>query len=674
MNKLLSLFLLLIIITTATSAITTINAPAIDANGNGIVTTISATATPGTGKIRTDIASSLIAQDTEESIRHATIATTKLLKLNPANYDINIDINANAELIDGPSGGLALSLIIYHELNKSTTNPLRQDLTVTGTINSNGEVGPVGGVEEKIQAAAKNKLKLVLIAKGQSTIDAIDYIVYANELSNNTLQVIEVKNLSEAITYTFSQQGQNFPNAPKTAITQLNLTQLQTSAKTQFFKPLAQNELNNAKQNLNLVKNKYQNDPKATRINANIRAVNASIKTAQDALDKGYYYSAANTAFLLNINLQTMLLADISQVQFNALLNETQTAIDNFQTPLATTENFEEIAAAQLRYTWAKDKLATVTQEIQENPAQPAAYIEDVITARTWVNAATKMITATQNNNMEINEYNIRPLALTLLKQATEINSTSDEFLDHIRTAKLAIAQSNYISATYDLQYALAFQKADDAIDKNNTREAQNLKIENKYQNNNSIWAELYYANALYNYQVAQQRQEDYSANALRLLYLAQNFEQNHEQILIENQNPRIAPNMTNTDTQTKQNETPQLNATITVTPKTNTGGAQAIGLALIVIAIALLAALVINAKNNPQPQDVRTRIEKLDDALINGKISEETHKRLTEKYAPTQQQTQNKNSLTRLKKTTRTPIKIRGKPNKPLKTKNASK
>ena len=666
-------FSLLVILTTIllvsiTNATTTINAPAVDANGNGVVTTISATATAGTGKVRTDISNALVAQDTELSIRHAMTATTTLLKLNPDNYDVNIDIIANAEQIDGPSGGMALALVIYSELAKQNLpNPLRTDMIVTGTINDKGEIGPVGGVEEKLQAAAKNKLKLVLIAKGQSTIDAFDYVIYANEISNGQMQVIEVKNLTEAVTYAFTPNALTFPNAPQTAIKTLQLKTIDTTQKTTFLKQIAQDDLKRAVDNLAKVQQKLQNDTKQNqRLKANIRAINTSITTATKAIDQGYYYSAANTAFLININLETILLQDTSPTQFNALLKETQQTINEFQTTKPNTNNFETVSAAQMRYTWAKNKLQIVKQAIQQEPnAAPNEYLEEIIIAKNWINAANKMAQSTQAKQTgdELNENNIRPYALTLLKQAIETNTTNEEFQDHIDTAKIAIAQNNYIAATYDLQYVMAFNKADNEIEQNQTQAAKNanIPIQNKYVNSNSIWAELYYTNALYNAQLSAQNQDDYSPNALRLIYLAQNFEQNKNQILLEAQNPRPTPIFTIPETNTTQNQTTdaiqirvpnnskEITASIQVTPKQELNAAQQFGLALIAIALILLTALIIKAKTTPQDTD--SKIRKLDDALIEGRISEKTYKQLMQKYAPAKKTKDDKNTKKTKKK-----------------------
>jgi Lon-like protease len=64
------------------------------------------------------------------------------------------EITVNTDEIGGPSAGLMFSLEIYNQLTK-------EDLTKgyriagTGTIDSEGKVGPIGGIEQKIVAADK---------------------------------------------------------------------------------------------------------------------------------------------------------------------------------------------------------------------------------------------------------------------------------------------------------------------------------------------------------------------------------------------------------------------------------------------------------------------------------------------------------------------------------------
>ena len=65
-----------------------------------------------------------------------------------------------AEGKEGPSAGLAIALAMY---SAATGRPIRRGLAVTGELSVHGHVGAIGGVLEKLHAAARHGRSLVLI-------------------------------------------------------------------------------------------------------------------------------------------------------------------------------------------------------------------------------------------------------------------------------------------------------------------------------------------------------------------------------------------------------------------------------------------------------------------------------------------------------------------------------
>ena len=101
--------------------------------------------------------------DTQISTRFAKEIACKHFNLNCNVYDFIYTIEAKSNIIGGPSAGAAiaaLTTIALLDLNYD------DDTTITGTINSGGIIGPVGGVKEKLEAASKAGIKKVLISKG----------------------------------------------------------------------------------------------------------------------------------------------------------------------------------------------------------------------------------------------------------------------------------------------------------------------------------------------------------------------------------------------------------------------------------------------------------------------------------------------------------------------------
>lgn len=66
--------------------------------------------------------------------------------------------------IDGPSAGALMTTAVLAGLLGDT---VKKDATMTGTINPDGTIGPVGGIVAKLDAAKKAKKKLMLVPSGQ---------------------------------------------------------------------------------------------------------------------------------------------------------------------------------------------------------------------------------------------------------------------------------------------------------------------------------------------------------------------------------------------------------------------------------------------------------------------------------------------------------------------------
>ena len=98
------------------------------------------------------------------------------------------DIEFVMKRVGGPSAGLAFSLALIAKLSNIELISGRS-IAVTGTVNENGRVGSVGGMDQKLHAALDAGATIAVIPKANC-----GDITFAE----NGLQLMAVNNLSEA--------------------------------------------------------------------------------------------------------------------------------------------------------------------------------------------------------------------------------------------------------------------------------------------------------------------------------------------------------------------------------------------------------------------------------------------------------------------------------------------
>lgn len=111
------------------------------------------------------------------------------------NHELHIHIPEGAIPKDGPSAGIAMALVIISLL---TDTPVRHTVAVTGEITLRGDVYAVGGLNEKLLAAQRNKIPDVLIP--EDNIPDLDEIPAKVK---EGLNIIGVRNIDDAVKQVF---------------------------------------------------------------------------------------------------------------------------------------------------------------------------------------------------------------------------------------------------------------------------------------------------------------------------------------------------------------------------------------------------------------------------------------------------------------------------------------
>ncbi|ADE16160.1 ATP-dependent protease La [Nitrosococcus halophilus Nc 4] len=129
----------------------------------GDLLTIESAVMPGKGKATY---TGQLGDVMQESIQAATTVVrhrAERLGVDPdfyQNYDIHIHVPEGAIPKDGPSAGSGMCTALVSAL---TNIPVRANVAMTGEITLRGEVLPIGGVKEKLLAALRGGIEIVLI-------------------------------------------------------------------------------------------------------------------------------------------------------------------------------------------------------------------------------------------------------------------------------------------------------------------------------------------------------------------------------------------------------------------------------------------------------------------------------------------------------------------------------
>ncbi len=139
-----------------------VNGLAVTGSDAGSVLPIMAEVTPAQGASGSVIATGMLKEIAQESIKNVSALLKKFTGKDVKNIDIHIQFIGTYMGVEGDSASISVATAVISAIDGI---PVRQDVAMTGSLSVRGDVLPVGGVTYKIEAAAKAGIRTVLIPR-----------------------------------------------------------------------------------------------------------------------------------------------------------------------------------------------------------------------------------------------------------------------------------------------------------------------------------------------------------------------------------------------------------------------------------------------------------------------------------------------------------------------------
>jgi ATP-dependent Lon protease len=186
----------------------------------GELLTIEAVVLPGKGKT---ITTGKLGEVMQESIQAAlSVVRSRSIALGISQdfyqkNDIHIHLPEGATPKDGPSAGIGICIAMVSAL---TNIPARAAVAMTGEITLRGEVLPIGGLKEKLLAAHRGGIKMVLIPE-----DNVKDLAEIPENIKNRLDIHPVKWIDQVLDFALERKPNAIPIAASAPATNPEVTE-----------------------------------------------------------------------------------------------------------------------------------------------------------------------------------------------------------------------------------------------------------------------------------------------------------------------------------------------------------------------------------------------------------------------------------------------------------------
>ncbi|OIO21796.1 hypothetical protein AUJ17_01285 [Candidatus Micrarchaeota archaeon CG1_02_47_40] len=487
-RKVIPLFFALLLLLNAVhaqcpDALARVFVPAVFGEGKGDVVTVEAHTSAGDGRVYTQIRPKI---GISTQISQEIAAVLGLEYANASGCDVTFSIyGGGGGEVSGPSGGAAMAVLAAAAAGNRT---VRNDLALTGTIEPDGSIGAVGGMVEKLHAVEEKNLTYFVVPV-QSFFEKL---LFFGE--NASVRLLEARNLGEAYEFALSE-GEIVVNE-----SQIDLVRapenLSRGEYAEELKGIASEMLVEFGEKIK--ENKVQGNGQIEEYFSQRQ------KNAKTLFEHGYYYSAANEAFLGKVDLELLL-----DVQGGRDLNETvREAEECLKQDSGEETVFEESwemgVGAELRRSWSEKNVKEVKNSSYEVIEEKYYLLREALYAKSWCMIAGKMKGEAGVEGKKVNESGFALMARGKIDETEKILTEgveNEEAAWRLENAQELYEKGEYLASIFDSAYAYSSAKAGkEGFEKG--REEIEVEVKSLLsQKYSGVWSEAYAAHGRYLYE-----------------------------------------------------------------------------------------------------------------------------------------------------------------------------
>ena len=375
---------------------------------------------PGSGRVFLDTFP-FTKFDTQMSTRFAKEVACKFVDADCSVYDFFYTIRADTAIVGGPSAGAAVAVLTSAMVDDQEID---DSIGITGTINSGGIIGPVGGVKEKVEYAAKQGIKKIIIPRSSLEIDDNDSENNSSIESNSSLnlkqyastldiELIDVSDLGDAL---FIFSGKQYKKNGRDLVVNKEYKEL--------MKGLADKLCTNSNELIFKYALRNKTDPSTDSLfeNAkNLAAKGAEIYKLEE------YYSAASYCFGAGAQLQYLMLDsyNLSEKEVLQIIDKTYAKIMLFDNEMqkkgySTITGLETFAVVRERLIQADEHLKKSREFLNKKERKDSIYnlafaIERMKSAELW-----SRFYELKSKEFKLNKNAVKQSCLNKLSEADE--------------------------------------------------------------------------------------------------------------------------------------------------------------------------------------------------------------------------------------------------------------